>query len=123
MWAAFVYFGIVGHTYFVEGNTYEDSEVRLKKAYGLVPPATSSDGQVFCETSLNAMFRLFNIDESDIDREFVDKMYRVKRMREIVKQDGEFCKFCGNFFGMAVPNQADGTLVCWSCRASNKWRL
>ncbi len=32
--------------------------------------------------------------------------------------DGFPCKKCTNFFPYALPNQKDGTLVCWSCRNS-----
>lgn len=31
--------------------------------------------------------------------------------------DGFPCKRCGSFYEYAVPNQDDGTLICWSCRA------
>jgi hypothetical protein len=30
--------------------------------------------------------------------------------------DGFPCKRCHNYYEFAVPNQDDGTLVCWSCR-------
>lgn len=30
--------------------------------------------------------------------------------------DGCFCKVCKEFYNMAVPNQSDNTLLCWSCR-------
>lgn len=30
--------------------------------------------------------------------------------------DGFPCKKCTNFFPYALPNQNDGTLICWSCR-------
>lgn len=30
--------------------------------------------------------------------------------------DGFPCKRCTNFFPYALPNQSDGTLICWSCR-------
>lgn len=32
--------------------------------------------------------------------------------------DGFACKACGVFFQYALPNQNDGTLICWSCRSS-----
>lgn len=32
------------------------------------------------------------------------------------KEDGCACKKCKNFFPMAVANQEDGTLICYSCR-------
>jgi len=30
---------------------------------------------------------------------------------------GLFCADCKNFFDYAVPNQKNGTLICWSCRS------
>lgn len=33
--------------------------------------------------------------------------------------DGFPCKKCTNFYPLALPNQEDGTLICWSCR--NRW--
>ena len=32
--------------------------------------------------------------------------------------DGFPCRKCTNFYPYALPNQTDGTLVCWSCRQS-----
>lgn len=32
--------------------------------------------------------------------------------------DGFPCKKCQNFFQYSLPNQDDGTLICWSCRNS-----
>ncbi len=32
--------------------------------------------------------------------------------------DGFPCRKCTNFFPYALPNQNDGTLICWSCRNS-----
>ncbi len=32
--------------------------------------------------------------------------------------DGFPCSRCTNFYPYALPNQKDGTLVCWSCRNS-----
>jgi len=32
--------------------------------------------------------------------------------------DGFPCTKCTNFYQYALPNQKDGTLVCWSCRHS-----
>lgn len=31
-------------------------------------------------------------------------------------RDGCDCKTCKNFFQFAEPNQADGSMICWSCR-------
>lgn len=33
--------------------------------------------------------------------------------------DGFPCKKCTTFYPQALPNQKDGTLICWSCR--NRW--
>lgn len=30
--------------------------------------------------------------------------------------DGFSCTKCSNFYPYALPNQANGTLICWSCR-------
>jgi hypothetical protein len=32
------------------------------------------------------------------------------------KEEGLFCRGCGNWFAFAVPNRPSGNLVCWSCR-------
>lgn len=34
--------------------------------------------------------------------------------------DGCACSWCANFYPMAIPNQADGTLKCFSCRDANR---
>jgi hypothetical protein len=31
--------------------------------------------------------------------------------------DGFPCRKCTNFYPQALPNQKDGTLLCWSCRS------
>ena len=33
--------------------------------------------------------------------------------------DGFSCKKCNTFYPYALPNNKDGTLICWSCR--NRW--
>ena len=33
--------------------------------------------------------------------------------------DGFPCKKCSTFYPQALPNQKDGSLICWSCR--NRW--
>lgn len=40
------------------------------------------------------------------------------RVNKIIKlgPDGCGCQVCKEFYNMAVPNQPDGTLVCYSCR-------
>jgi hypothetical protein len=45
----------------------------------------------------------------------------VKRIMQVAIKiinglDGFPCKRCTNFFPYALPNQSDGTLICWSCR-------
>jgi len=45
----------------------------------------------------------------------------VKRIMPVASKiingvDGFPCKKCPNFYPYALPNQSDGTLVCWSCR-------
>jgi hypothetical protein len=32
------------------------------------------------------------------------------------QDDGCKCKKCGDFYQYAVPNQQDGTLICYNCR-------
>lgn len=32
--------------------------------------------------------------------------------------DGLFCSHCHEFYEMSAPNQSDGTLICWACRAN-----
>lgn len=55
------------------------------------------------------------------DGKFVAWVY-IENICEVVKNnidyhnDGCFCKVCTNWYQLAVPNQPDGTLVCWSCR-------
>lgn len=40
------------------------------------------------------------------------------RIKEIISRgpDGCYCSVCKEFYNMAVPNQEDGTLKCYSCR-------
>jgi len=38
------------------------------------------------------------------------------------KLDGMCCSKCSNFYGMAAPNQPDGTLICWSCKHYPSYR-
>lgn len=37
-------------------------------------------------------------------------------IRKDLKDDGCSCKKCQEWYPMAEPNQADGTLICYSCR-------
>jgi hypothetical protein len=38
-------------------------------------------------------------------------------IRDPSQPDGMFCRLCGTFYHMAIPNRPDGkTLVCYSCR-------
>lgn len=37
-----------------------------------------------------------------------------------IAKDGCVCSWCANYFPMAIPNQSDGTLKCYSCRDSNR---
>jgi len=35
--------------------------------------------------------------------------------------DGQTCAKCAEFCRMASPNQEDGTMICWACRANPYW--
>ena len=65
--------------------------------------------------------RKMHISSSYLDHKALgiteDKILRIAAS----KLDGMFCCHCEEFFPMAEPNQADGTLKCSSCR-SNPWR-
>lgn len=53
------------------------------------------------------------------DKKFIDSYvyyitdHKIVRMHK--KIDGMCCIKCQTFYGMAAPNQSDGTLICWSC--------
>lgn len=44
-----------------------------------------------------------------------------KIVRICSKIDGMSCCECEEFYSMSVPNQEDGTLVCFSCRVYPHW--
>ena len=45
--------------------------------------------------------------------------FRIKKLS--FYEDGCKCTNCKEFYPMAVPNQPDNTLICYSCR-DNPWR-
>lgn len=55
-----------------------------------------------------------------IDSKYINEniVYILENMIASVerKQDGLQCKICREFFPYSVANQADGSLVCYSCR-------
>lgn len=60
-----------------------------------------------------------NHKKYNLDKKFIDSTacfisdYKVVSIYS--KIDGMPCIRCKEFFNMAEPNQADGTLLCWSC--------
>lgn len=59
---------------------------------------------------------------AEADQDALDEMVRAmdEALGEILKthkpNSGETCKKCNGFYPHAEPNQADGTLICFSCR-------
>lgn len=64
-------------------------------------------------TRLGIDCRFYNQNFLHIQEKFI---YQVKSVL-----DGMACAKCGEFFLMAVPNQENGTLICFTCR-SNPYR-
>lgn len=42
--------------------------------------------------------------------------YDIKDLPKVELKDGCICEKCEEYYPYAVPNQSDGTLICWSCR-------
>lgn len=57
-----------------------------------------------------------------IDKKFIDVqiIYIQEGMIHKIKSilDGCVCTICLEFYSYAVPNQEDGSLICWSCRSN-----
>lgn len=63
----------------------------------------------------------YDAKKLNIDKKFVGEEIIYIRDNVICKVeslDGCKCAKCGEFYHMAQPNQDDGTLICWSCRAN-----
>lgn len=71
------------------------------------------------------LLNAYNCERFNIDRKFLDSLsYYITEYKvvEIYQQiDGMCCARCKDFFPMSEPNQANGTLLCYSCR-QNPWR-
>lgn len=61
--------------------------------------------------------RQLSINKRFLGEQFI---YILANLVDQVKyvMDGISCCKCQDFFYMAEPNQDDGTLLCWSCRAN-----
>ena len=127
MWAAFVFFGEPGKIYFIEGDNSAECHQILKSSFNLEPPNFPTEGCTYTEGTLLTALGLFGLDESIFTKQpKKDILYYKKAKEDNIPQtlraiDGEYCKICKEFAQMAVANQLDGSLVCWSCRDSNRW--
>jgi hypothetical protein len=81
--------------------------------YLFIPPYTFIKGSVTAD--------LFFIKQVKLDKKFLGDsilyigegyVYKIKS-----QIDGCACVTCKNFYHQAVPNQENGSLICWSCRS------
>lgn len=126
MWTVFVFFGTPGKMYFIEGDSLEDCHQILKSVFFTPPPIFPSGGSTHSEDTLLKTLSLFGLTEDVFTKPQKDTLYYKKAKDDNIPQtlrviDGEYCKICKQFVQMAVANQSDGSLVCWSCRDSNRW--
>ena len=125
MWVAFVFFGTPGHVYIIEGDSLEECKQILFASFGKEGKVESGVSDIFKNEYLTPLLGLFNVDDSVFTKPHNDPRFVKKAKDDLPKTlraiDGEFCKICQQFYSMAVGNQSDGTLVCWSCRDSNRW--
>lgn len=68
-----------------------------------------------------------NFEEINNIIDYFGRQYRIVSKQDIIfkkikfEEDGCKCVNCKEFYPMAVPNQPDNTLICYSCR-DNPWR-
>lgn len=126
MWTAFVFFGFPSKIYFIEGDDQNSCSTFLKNNFGLEGKIDSGKSEVFNETSLDKLLKLFNVTEEIFQQIQTDPLYfHYSKNEQLPKKiravDGEFCKICKNFYPMATVNQPDNSMVCWSCRDTKSW--
>lgn len=125
MWVAFVFFGSPAHVYVIEGDNTEECKNILFTSFSKKGKVENGVSDIFENEYLTSLLGLFNIDDSVFNNPHNDPKFFKKSKDDFPKtlraRDGEFCKMCQQFCPMAVGNQADGSLVCWSCRDSNRW--
>lgn len=127
MWTAFVFFGSPSKIYFIEDDTVSKCVESLKNSFGLDGKIEYGVSDVHYDYELTSLLSVFNITEEIFTSPQCDPLYFIQNKEETpvqkTKTDGQFCKLCRNFAGMAEPNQPDGSFLCWSCRDSNGWRF
>lgn len=74
--------------------------------YILLKNTSRTDARLCRELEIESRF--IDVDIIYIQENLVSKINYVL--------DGMKCCKCGEFYSMAVPNQKDGTLICYSCR-------
>ncbi len=117
MWIAFVFFGSPAKIYFVEGKDLDEARDLLKNVSGFEGKINHGKSDIFTEDTWDKILDLFKVTEEMFSQPQVDPIYyKICSSNLKQKNDGEFCKLCKNFFPMAVPNQLDGSMICWSCR-------
>lgn len=126
MWVAFIFFGSPAKIYLIEGDDRAYCGTFLKNTFGLDGKVEDGKSEVFTEDTLEKILKLFNVTEEIFQQPQTDPLYfrygkddQAPKMIRAV--DGEFCKICKNFYPMAIANQPDNSMVCWSCRDSRGW--
>jgi len=127
MWTAFVFFGSVGHVYFIEGDDIAECSSILKSSFSKEAKIEVGVSDIFHNEYLTQLLGDFNITEDAFINPSKDIKFYKKGKDDIPRTlrliDGEYCKICKQFCHMSISNQEDGTLICWSCRDTNKWML
>lgn len=125
MWTAFVFFSKPAYVYLIEGNDLVECKHLLSVHFSKEGKVEQGVSDLFENDYLTNLLSIFNVDDSvfgklDNDPRFIKKAKDdlPKTLRAV---DGEFCKLCYQFYPMAIPNHWGGTLICWSCRDSNRW--
>lgn len=126
MWTAFIFFGSPAKIYLIEGDDQSFCEKFLKNTFGLEGKVDNGKSEVFVEDTLEKLLKLFNVTEEIFQQPQTDPLYfRYGKDEQLPKTvravDGEFCKICRNFYPMAIANQPDNSMVCWSCQDTNRW--
>ena len=148
MWVAFIFFGSPAKIYLIEGDDRAYCGTFLKNTFGLdridnfLWVKFMFDYlkinfkyyynlliyyiNILVLSKLLKILKLFNVTEEIFQQPQTDPLYfrygkddQAPKMIRAV--DGEFCKICKNFYPMAVANQPDNSMVCWSCRDSRGW--
>lgn len=87
------------------------------KAYQIASPEHGDQG-----VDNTATFFSWVIKQTDVNIDLMTLLDRLELYVLNVKNkkfpDGMFCRKCQIWYQYAEPNQADGTLLCYSCRSN-----